>query len=166
MDGSRSEVSPSAASRPGSLAGGALSIGMERRSAGSTSGSEHGGEEEWERISVTGSASEAGDHEVDAVLEEFMMVGIGENDPGGAGAWDRLAELEVTSRHSSRPQSAASGSQPTSTSVVFAKQLCQGPFGVRRTSRRVASAKRQQWRIAPAGAPAAASASTYPAGVV
>ena len=66
---------------------------------GSASASEHGGEEEWERVSVAGSASEAGDREVDAVLEDFMMVGIGEDSvlSDACGAWDRVPELECGS---------------------------------------------------------------------
>ena len=65
---------------------------------GSASASEHGGEEEWERVSVAGSASEAGDREVDAVLEDFMMVGIGEDSVlSDMPAWDRLPELECGS---------------------------------------------------------------------
>lgn len=69
---------------------------------GSASASEHGGEEEWEKVSVCGSASDAGDREVDAVLDEFMMVGIGEDDgPGSGGTWDRLSELDCNSMPSS-----------------------------------------------------------------
>ena len=35
---------------------------------------------------------------MDAVLEEFMMVGIGEDDgPGSGGTWDRLSELDCHS---------------------------------------------------------------------
>lgn len=126
----------------------------ERASLSDEQHSEADGSENWERISVNGSAcgsaSEAGEDAIDSLVEEFTDVGfptIGEESTSAG--WDRVPEYEVTLQHRPTTPSACASS-----STSLAELLCQGPFANR--ARRNARgrnpghhAKRQQWRVTP-----------------
>lgn len=123
---------------------------------------------DWERVSVNGSvcgsASEAGDDAIDALVEDFQDVGfptIGEESTSAG--WDRLPEYDATLAR--RPTTPSSLGDDKS----LAELLCQGPFASRRprssTRGRNLSfhSKRQQWRVTTSGSGVPMAAASAPA---
>ena len=98
-----------------------LPLAASKTTASRKGGSGEAEEEEWERVSVCGSASDASDlSHLNDLVEDWNIVGGAED---CAGAWDSLSELEVVSTF--RP------STPGAPAQSLAAMLCAGPFARR-----------------------------------